>query len=90
MAQDSSWEFPASLERRRGRPRLVTGLFLGGCLPSCLALVTTSAPEKRRGLGIMVLFTGYGLGATVAGVVPVCSRARDGKRPWEQLDWSAS
>ena len=49
--------------------RLVTGLFLGGCLPSCLALVTAAAPSARRGLAIMVLFTGYGLGATLAGVV---------------------
>jgi MFS family permease len=49
--------------------RLVTGVFLGGCLPSCLALVTAAAPLKRRGLAIMMLFTGYGLGATVAGLV---------------------
>ncbi len=49
--------------------RLVTGVFLGGCLPSCLALVTAAAPAKRRGLAIMMLFTGYGLGATVAGLV---------------------
>lgn len=50
--------------------RLVTGLFLGGCLPSCLALVTACAPPARRGMAIMILFMGYGLGATVAGVVP--------------------
>lgn len=49
--------------------RLVTGVFLGGCLPSCLALVTAAAPSKRRGLAIMMLFTGYGFGATVAGLV---------------------
>lgn len=49
--------------------RLVTGFFLGGALPSCLALVTAAAPAPRRGLAIMVLFTGYGLGATLAGVV---------------------
>ena len=49
--------------------RLVTGLFLGGCLPSCLAIVTAVAPEARRGLAIMILFTGYGLGATLAGIV---------------------
>lgn len=49
--------------------RLVTGIFLGGCLPSCLALVTAAAPETRRGLAIMLLFIGYGLGATIAGLV---------------------
>jgi AAHS family 4-hydroxybenzoate transporter-like MFS transporter len=49
--------------------RLVTGVFLGGCLPGCLAMVTAAAPAARRGVLIMVLFTGYGLGATVAGLV---------------------
>ncbi|HYP81060.1 MAG TPA: MFS transporter [Steroidobacteraceae bacterium] len=49
--------------------RLLTGFFLGGCLPSCLALVTAAAPEARRGFAIMVLFTGYGSGAAVAGLV---------------------
>jgi MFS transporter, AAHS family, 4-hydroxybenzoate transporter len=49
--------------------RLIVGAFLGGCLPSCLALVTAAAPRERRGFAIMMLFTGYGLGATVAGLV---------------------
>ncbi|GAA0322249.1 aromatic acid/H+ symport family MFS transporter [Sphingomonas oligophenolica] len=49
--------------------RLVTGIFLGGCLPSCLALVTAVAPPARRGLAITSLFTGYGLGAAMAGMV---------------------
>lgn len=49
--------------------RLITGVFLGGCLPSCLALVTAAAPRERRGFAIMVLFTGYGLGAAVAGLI---------------------
>jgi MFS family permease len=51
--------------------RLVTGLFLGGCLPSCLALVTAAAPERRRGVAVTALFTGYGLGAALAGIVAV-------------------
>jgi MFS family permease len=49
--------------------RLITGVFLGGCLPSCLAIVTNVAPASRRGVAIMTLFMGYGLGATVAGLV---------------------
>jgi len=49
--------------------RLITGIFLGGCLPGCLALVTAAAPDKRRGLAIMMLFMGYGLGATMAGLI---------------------
>jgi AAHS family 4-hydroxybenzoate transporter-like MFS transporter len=51
--------------------RLVTGVFLGGCLPSCLAIVTAEAPAARRGVAIMTLFMGYGAGATVAGLVVV-------------------
>jgi AAHS family 4-hydroxybenzoate transporter-like MFS transporter len=51
--------------------RLVTGVFLGGCLPSCLAIVTAAAPTARRGLAIMTLFMGYGAGATAAGLVVV-------------------
>lgn len=51
--------------------RLVTGVFLGGCLPSCLAMVTAAAPLQRRGLAITALFTGYGLGAAMAGMVAV-------------------
>jgi AAHS family 4-hydroxybenzoate transporter-like MFS transporter len=49
--------------------RLVTGIFLGGCLPSCLALVTGQAAAARRGVSILTLFTGYGLGAALAGAV---------------------
>ena len=49
--------------------RLVTGIFLGGCLPSCLAIVTEQAPTARRGVSILTLFTGYGLGAALAGAV---------------------
>jgi MFS transporter, AAHS family, 4-hydroxybenzoate transporter len=49
--------------------RLVTGIFLGGCLPSCLAIVAGDAHPSRRGVSILVLFTGYGLGAAIAGAV---------------------
>jgi AAHS family 4-hydroxybenzoate transporter-like MFS transporter len=49
--------------------RLITGVFLGGCLPSCLALVSGQADPARRGVSILTLFTGYGLGAALAGAV---------------------
>lgn len=48
---------------------LITGYFLGGCLPSCLSIVTASAPAERRGFAVTLLFTGYGLGATIAGLI---------------------
>lgn len=50
--------------------RLVTGFFLGGSLPSCLAMTTAAAPFHRRGLAITILFTGYAIGSTAAGLVP--------------------
>lgn len=50
--------------------RLATGFFLGGSLPSCLAMTTAAAPVARRGLAITILFTGYAIGSTVAGLVP--------------------
>jgi len=49
--------------------RLVTGVFLGGCLPSCLAIVAEQTHPSRRGVSILALFTGYGLGAAIAGAV---------------------
>jgi len=61
--------------------RLVTGLFLGGCLPSCLAMVAAAAPEQRRGLAITALFTGYGLGAALAGIAAVVFSRLGGWRP---------
>lgn len=49
--------------------RLLTGFFLGGSLPSCLAMVTAAAPPTRQGLAVTVLFTGYALGSTAAGLL---------------------
>ncbi|MCW2385732.1 MULTISPECIES: MFS transporter [unclassified Sphingobium] len=60
--------------------RLVTGVLLGGCLPSCLAIVTAAAPVQRRGLAITFLFTGYGLGATIAGIVAIAFTGLGGWR----------
>ncbi len=47
--------------------RFITGVFLGGALPSCVAAVTQGSPPDRRGLATMLLFTAYGLGGAVAG-----------------------
>ncbi|MCW2396666.1 MFS family permease [Sphingobium sp. B8D3C] len=60
--------------------RLITGVLLGGCLPSCLAIVTAAAPLERRGLAITFLFTGYGLGATIAGIVAIAFTGLGGWR----------
>lgn len=47
--------------------RFITGVFLGGALPSCVAAVTQGSPPAKRGLATMLLFTAYGLGGAVAG-----------------------
>lgn len=47
--------------------RFITGVFLGGALPSCVAAVTQGTPPARRGLATMLLFTAFGLGGAVAG-----------------------
>ena len=47
--------------------RLVTGVFLGGALPSCIAIVTRGTPVPRRGVAIMLLLTAFGLGGAAAG-----------------------
>ncbi|WEK48469.1 MAG: MFS transporter [Candidatus Andeanibacterium colombiense] len=49
--------------------RLIDGIFLGGCMPSCLVITTKLAPPGRLGLAMMALFTGYGSGATVSGIL---------------------
>ena len=49
--------------------RLIDGIFLGGAMPSGLAIVAKVAPKARRGLAVSMLFTGYGAGATASGIV---------------------
>ncbi len=63
---------------------MITGYFLGGCLPSCLSIVTLSAPPHKRGFAVTLLFTGYGLGATIAGVISsMFANAHD----WRTATW---
>ena len=49
--------------------RIIEGFFIGGGYPSCMVLVAAIVPQQRRGLAIMLLFAGLGLGSTMAGVV---------------------
>ncbi|WP_404714128.1 MFS transporter [Sphingomonas sp. MMS24-J13] len=60
--------------------RFVTGFFLGGSLPSCMAMVTGAAPPHRRGLAVTVLFTGYAIGSTAAGLLSGLFLAHGGWR----------
>lgn len=60
--------------------RLATGIFVGGAMPSCLAIVTAATPPARRGLAISLLFTGYGIGAMLAGMIASASPVLGGWR----------
>jgi AAHS family 4-hydroxybenzoate transporter-like MFS transporter len=49
--------------------RTITGFFVGGSLPSCMAMVVGAAPLHRRGLAVTILFTAYAIGSTAAGLL---------------------
>lgn len=49
--------------------RFLTGLGIGGVLPSLNTLVAEYAPERRRNLLVAVMHLGYPLGAMVGGLI---------------------
>lgn len=48
--------------------RLITGLGLGGALPSVIALTSEYAPVRRRAAIVALMFCGFPLGAVVGGL----------------------
>jgi MFS transporter, AAHS family, 4-hydroxybenzoate transporter len=48
--------------------RFVTGLGLGGALPNAITLVSEYSPEGRRSSLVMLMFSGFALGAALSGV----------------------
>ena len=51
--------------------RLVTGLAIGGILPSMNALVAEYSTARRRALAINIMHTGYTVGAVVGGILAI-------------------
>jgi AAHS family 4-hydroxybenzoate transporter-like MFS transporter len=49
--------------------RFLTGIGLGGAIPSALALVAGNVPPSKRGTAVMILFFGYGGGQVLSGVL---------------------
>ena len=49
--------------------RLITGLGLGGTLPNAIALTSEFMPRRLRATGVMLMFSGFSVGAAVGGVV---------------------
>ena len=47
--------------------RLMTGLGLGGAMPNAIALTAEYCPERRRATLVMIMFTGFSLGAAFGG-----------------------
>jgi AAHS family 4-hydroxybenzoate transporter-like MFS transporter len=49
--------------------RLVTGLGLGGALPNAIALTAEYCSERRRATLVMIMFSGFSLGAAAGGAI---------------------
>ncbi len=49
--------------------RLVTGFGLGGTMPNAIALTAEFMPRRIRATGVMLMFTGFSIGAAVGGFV---------------------
>ncbi|MCL2428392.1 MAG: MFS transporter [Alphaproteobacteria bacterium] len=48
--------------------RVLTGIGLGGAIPTCLALVAEYAPQRSRGLAVTAMFAAFPLGGFLAGL----------------------
>ena len=47
--------------------RLITGLGLGGTMPNAIALTAEYMPRRIRATGVMIMFTGFAVGAAAGG-----------------------
>jgi AAHS family 4-hydroxybenzoate transporter-like MFS transporter len=65
-----------------GALRFVTGLGLGGAMPSMIALAAEYAPTSRRNTLVTAMFCGFPLGAVIGAVASVLLMATHG---WEAV-----
>ena len=49
--------------------RFITGIGLGGAMPNAIALTAEYCPQRRRATIVMVMFTGFSLGAFFGGML---------------------
>lgn len=49
--------------------RFIAGLGLGGGMPNAIALTAEYCPENRRATLVMIMFTGFSLGAAAGGIL---------------------
>jgi MFS transporter, AAHS family, 4-hydroxybenzoate transporter len=62
--------------------RIFTGFGLGGAMPNTIALTSEYMPRKSRATSVMVMFTGFSIGAAVGGFVAAGLIARFG---WQSI-----
>jgi AAHS family 4-hydroxybenzoate transporter-like MFS transporter len=62
--------------------RFITGLGLGGAMPNGIALTAEYCPRRRRATVVMIMFTGFSLGAAFGGAV---SAALVGSYGWRSV-----
>ena len=60
--------------------RFLTGVGLGGALPSCMAVASEITPPERRGVTVMSVFVGYAVGNSAAGLLTAAFIGPDGWR----------
>ncbi len=48
--------------------RTITGIGLGGAVPTCLAIVAEYAPKRIRGLAVTAMFSSFPLGGFIGGM----------------------
>ncbi len=47
--------------------RILTGLALGAALPNVIAMLAEQAPARHRALAVVILYSGFGIGAALGG-----------------------
>ena len=62
--------------------RLMTGVGLGGVMPNAIALTSEYSPKRVRNTAVMMMFTGFSLGAACGGLVAAAVIARFG---WQAM-----
>ncbi len=64
--------------------RLITGFGLGGTLPNAIAVTSEYMPKKLRATGVMLMFSGFSIGAAIGGFVAAGLIQKYG---WQSVFW---
>ena len=54
--------------------RFLAGLGLGAVMPNCVTLVSEYMPERRRGLTIALMYSGFNIGSGAGGFIAAAAR----------------